>query len=141
MTNRQYSELALSNISPAFCDLVSPYMYGYEPSADPAVVDWTMTSLLPDMIQELKANGFDPRTQMLPIVQAFGLRGAQTVAVPRAQDIEHAMKAYCDLGAIGLMFFTWRDRSPPEFVGYVENESFRAGIQAGAAYCHKLWGK
>lgn len=136
--NRNYMNTALSNVSPSACDVVAPYLYGVISNDNPALVDWSMEDLLPSLLRELRARGFHDSPPLLPVIDAFSYRekGSKSFWVlPRPEDIEQQMKAYCDAGAAGMLFFTWRSTQADQ--SYENTQSIRDGIKRGRADCLK----
>jgi len=136
--DRRYMKTALTNISPSACDVVAPYPYGVTSVDDPALIDWSMHDLIPSLLQELRARGFRSSPFLLPVIDAFSYRekGSKSFWVlPRPSDIEQQMKAYCDAGAVAMLFFTWRAKQADQ--AYANTPSIRDGIKRGMADCVK----
>jgi hypothetical protein len=136
-----YLDQALGNVSPAICDLVSPYFYGSAPADDPRLLDWSMQSLLPYFQQALITRGFAaPSRILVPVAQAFshqGTGGSGAYVKPRAADVADQMTAYCDAGAIAMLFFTWE--SPDADHSYANDSDLRDGVRRGRLACVKTW--
>jgi hypothetical protein len=141
VSNRRYTENSLINVSPAACDLVSPYFYGTAPADDPRLIDWSMKDLMPYFLQKLRDKGFNTSTRLLlPVDHAFSYKApnASTFYVmPRPDDIAAQMKAYCDAGAFSMLFFTWQSHDADR--SYSNNDAIRAGVQKGRAGCLNHW--
>ena len=136
--DRHYIERALVNLSPAACDVIAPYFYGAATENDPSWIDWSMSSLMPWFVGELRKRGF-ARPPLLPVVQAFyaGKRGGSTYYVqPRASDIVAQAKGYCAPGAIGFMFFTWQAGDVER--SYVNDPDIRRGVTDAIAACKPM---
>jgi hypothetical protein len=133
--DREYTTRALDNLTPAACDVIAPYFYGSATANDPRWIDWTMGSLMPWFIDELRQRGFG-EPQLLPVLHAFSAArtpGGTYYVHPRPEDIEAQAKAYCDSGAIGLLFFTWQARDALN--GYENDAQIRAGVTKAVANC------
>lgn len=141
--NRGYMDQSLINVSPAACDLVSPYFYGTALENDPRLIDWSMNDLMPDFLQKLRARGFDTSSRvLLPVDHAFAYKapGSTTFYVmPRPDDIARQMKSYCDAGAFSMLFFTWQSHDADH--SYSNNDAIRAGVQKGRAACQTRWSR
>jgi hypothetical protein len=136
--DRRYIERALTNISPAGCDVVAPYFYGSATENDPSWVDWSMSSLMPWFVGELRGRGY-ARAPLLPVVHAFsaGKRSGGTYYVhPRSQDIVAQARGYCGSGAIGLLFFTWQSTDAER--SYLNDQDLRRGVLDGVAACKQM---
>lgn len=132
--NRRDIELSLSNVTPNACDIVAPYFYGVAAADDPTWVDWTMANLLPWFIGRLRQRGFD-HPILLPVLQAFSSKtGSGTYYVkPNSEDIVEQARAYCKLGTIALLFFTWR--SPDSNYSYINDSPIRKGVRTARTTC------
>jgi hypothetical protein len=139
--DHRYTDLALRNVSPAFCDLVSPYFYGSAANDDARLIDWSMQNLLPYFQQALAAKGFgSTASTTIPVAQAFshkGPGGSSSFVKPGSADIVDQMTAYCESGAIGMLFFTWQ--SPSADYSYVNDPDLRDGVRRGRLACVKIW--
>jgi hypothetical protein len=139
----QYLDNALTNVSTADCDIVSPYFYGVAGADNPRLVDWSMRDLLPYFRQALARKHYDELAQtMLPIAHAFAHHAADSVnyhVQPAPDDIATQMKAYCDGGAFAMMFFTWQSADATR--SYSNDASLREGVQAGRAACVSAWSR
>ena len=139
----QYLDDALTNVSLADCDIVSPYFYGIAAADDPRLVDWSMQDLLPYFRQALARKKYDELAQvMLPIAHAFAHHAADSAnyyVQPSPVDIATQMKSYCDGGAFAMMFFTWQ--SPGATRSYANDAGLREGVQAGRAACVSAWSR
>lgn len=141
--DRQAMVQALRNVSPAGCDLVSPYFYGTASADDPSMVDWSMRDLLPFFELALQGRGYaSPSDVLLPLVDAFSSHqngSASYYVKPRSDDILAQMRAYCDTGAFAVLFFTWQSNDADR--SYANDEELRAGVLRGRAYCSQQWRK
>jgi len=139
--DHNYMDQALRNVFPAACDIVSPYFYAGAFADDPRLVDWSMHDLLPYFEQALSARGYDMSSRiLLPIAHAFAFHaagGASYFVTPRPQDIATQMTAYCDSGAISMLFFTWRSADADR--SYANDANLREGVQQGLAACRRGW--
>jgi hypothetical protein len=133
--DRDYITRALDNLTPAGCDVIAPYFYGSATANDPRWIDWTMGSLMPWFIVELQQRGFG-KPQLLPVLHAFSAArtpGGSYYVHPQPEDIEVQANAYCESGAIGLLFFTWQ--APDALTGYQNDAQIRAGVTKAIAGC------
>jgi hypothetical protein len=129
--DRSFINLALTNISPDACDLVSPYLYAVDRKNNPKVVDWSMRKTLPYLHRALKQKGFNMSSPLLvPILHAFS--SASGYVMPRPEDIVAQVKAYSKERPIAFLFFTWQSEDADQ--GYSNNAVIRDGVQQGAAY-------
>jgi hypothetical protein len=138
--NRGYMDQSLINVSPAACDLVSPYFYGTALEDDSRLIDWSMENLMPSFLEKLRAKGFDTDAPLLlPISHAFSYKAPNgTVYVmPSPDDVARQMRAYCDAGAFSLLFFTWQSHDADR--SYSNDQSIRTGVQKGRAECLARW--
>ena len=137
--DRRYTEQAMQNLSPAACDIVSPYFYGAASQDDPRLVDWSMRTVMPYFREGLQRRGFDlSTTTIVPVAHAFSYRGTTTYYVtPRADDIATQMQAYCDAGAASMLFFTWQSQDAER--NYKNDQSVRDGVRLGRAGCLRTW--
>jgi hypothetical protein len=135
--HREYMDRALANLSPDGCDVVAPYFYGTAATDDATLIDWSMRDLLPYFRQRLETRGFKaPSLSLLPVIHAFAFKSPASrtyYVMPRPQDIAAQMKAYCDTGALGLLFFTWASRDADR--SYSNDAGIRDGIARGRAAC------
>jgi len=138
--NHGYMDRALQNVSPAACDMVSPYFYATAAADDPRLIDWSMHDLLPYFLQALRARGYDPSADvLLPIAQAFSAHAAGSTTyyvTPRPADIATQMTAYCE-HASSVLFFTWRSKDADR--SYAVTADMKSGVQQGRAACVQLW--
>lgn len=126
---------ATLNFSPTGCDMVDLYIYG--DSGSNGTYDWGMTSVLPGVFSALKAQGWDQtQTPLVGSPQAFGgvVDGTQW-PLPDAAAVEAQAKAYCQNGAIGLIYY---DFSSGQNVS--NDTSLQQGVKAGVADCQAIWG-
>ncbi len=138
--NRGYMDQSLINVSPAACDLVSPYFYGTALEDDSRLIDWSMKDLMPSFLEKLRAKGFDTAAPLLlPVSHAFSYKAPnRTVYVmPSPDDIARQMNAYCDAGAFSMLFFTWQSHDADR--SYSNDQDIRAGVQKGRAECLSRW--
>lgn len=139
VANHGYFDRAVANISPDACDIVAPYFYGTAASNDPDLIDWSMRDLLPYFRRKLESRGFDPSAAIiLPVVHAFSFKSDMSptfYVMPRPDDVAAQMKAYCEAGALGTLFFTWASRDADQ--SYSNNPAIRAGVEQGRRQCER----
>ena len=139
--DRRYFDQAMGNVSPAACDLVGPYFYGSASANDARLIDWSMTELAPYVQAALRSRGYPAAAQvMVPVAHAFshqGVAGATSYVKPEADDLTGQMRAYCDSGAIAMLFFTWQ--SPDAERSYANDPDLRDGVRKGRLGCVKVW--
>ena len=139
--DRRYTDQALQNVSPAGCDLVAPYFYGIASTDDARLIDWSMRELLPYFLRALRARGYDrPSQVMLPIAHAFSSHAAGSASyyvTPNPDDVATQMQAYCESGAMSILFFTWQSADADR--SYVNDATLREGVQKGRASCTQVW--
>jgi hypothetical protein len=135
---------ALTNYSPAACDIVALYPYSSARiGTSPDAVDWSLRRLLPYFFEELRRRGWSAEAQpFIGMPQAFyydpkpPLRVA-TVPV-RSQDIATQMRAYCEAGAISILFYTWHDSNEAWHEGH-NTPLIRDGLRDGLRDCRAIW--
>jgi len=135
---------AVTNFDPASCDLVAVYPYATSDTSDSSSADWQMTSLLPAMLDALRAQGWDPARQpMIGMPQTFG--GARSESpglyyvVPRAGDVAAQAEAYCRAGAVALLAYTWHDNHGDELSELHNSPDLVSGLKQGAARCRDAY--
>ena len=136
---------SLTNFSPGYCDMVALYPYavnlGTGPN-DPSQFDWSMTYLLPAMLQDLEDHGWEPSAQpLVGVPQTFGYDKA---VAPTAADITTQMAAYCKAGAVALIAYSWDDGYSWAHPSIPVTEPFnsvdmRSGLAQGLAACQTYW--
>ena len=129
--SRRYLNLALSNITPEGCDLVSPYLYAASSDNNPDLVDWSMHKTIPYLIRTLKDRQFNVSSPLLlPLLHAFST--SNHYVMPRPQDIVAQTKAYAKVKPVALLFFTWQSADAEQ--SYSNNAVIREGVRQAAAY-------
>jgi hypothetical protein len=131
--SRRYPDidLALTNVSPEACDLVSPYLYASNRENNPNLVEWSMRSAIPYLLRALEQKRFNMSSPLLvPIIHAFS--SSTGYVLPRPQDIVAQVKAYSKARPLALLFFTWQSQDADQ--SYANNPVIREGVRQGAAY-------
>src|SRR5581483_5319265 len=103
--------------------------------------EWSMGDLLPYFRSRLRSSGF-ASASLMPIVHAFEYAkpNGNYYVRPRAADLAAQISAYCDAGAISVLFFTWGNMKDAADRSYVDDPQIKAGVQKGMAYCRSRWG-
>jgi hypothetical protein len=129
---RRYLDLALTNVSPGACDLVSPYLYANSPGNNPKRVEWSLRKAIPYLLRAPEQKRFNISSPLLlSIIHAFS--SSTGYVMPRPEDILAHVKAYSKVRAdIALLFFTWQSSDADQ--SYANNAAIRDGVQQGAAY-------
>jgi chitodextrinase len=124
---------ALNNFSPQGCDMVAPYIYADNNSH--GTYDWALTTVLPGMFSDLKAKGWNQaQTPLIGVPDAFG---GGTWPVPNGTQVEAQAKAYCQNGAVGIIYYAYNESNG---VDISNNSSIQQGVKAGTADCQSIWG-
>jgi len=145
-------DAALKNYDARACDMVALYPYAvygpnYNPKADPSIVDWSMSQLLPEMKAKLRALGWDEGTApLIGVPQAFGganpdLSGHGFVT-PSASDVTTQTVAYCRGGAVALLAETSGYAPAAPQMTLFNTDSLMTGYQNGVNTCrNRFWSK
>lgn len=132
---------ALTNYSPAACDVVLMYSYAYRygghTTVDPSAYDWTMARVLPDFLQGLRARGWTPRTPLIGTPMAFDSPSTGYVG-PTSTQLATQVEAFCAAGASGVIAFAWHVNDRPAS-DLANDPRLRAGLQAGVPACQTHW--
>lgn len=133
--DREYIWRALENVTPAACDVIAPYFYGTAAADDPTWVDWTMSDLLKEFSNRLRQRGF-ARPVLMPVLHAFSATrksGPFYYVHPTPDDIATQAAAYCRMGAVSLMFFTWDSRDADR--SYKNDQELQEGVRRARQNC------
>ena len=135
-TSRAAFDAAIANFTPGGCDAVALYPYAHMTgSADG--VDWSMSQLLPYMLQALRDRGWDATRQpLIGIPQTFRFGSA---ASPTAADVAAQTAAYCTAGASAIVFYAWNDSATGPKAELFDAPDLRQGATGGLAACDALW--
>jgi hypothetical protein len=120
------------NFSPQGCDMVAPYIYADNGSH--GTYDWGLTSVLPGIFSELASKGWDQtQTPLVGIPDAFG---GGTWPTPDAAAVEAQAKAYCQNGAVGIIYYAFNESNGQDIS---DNTGIQQGVKAGSADCQNIW--
>ena len=96
-----------------------------------------MSELLPYMLGELQARGWDhTRQPLIGLPQAFRFGAA---LCPSASDVAAQTAAYCAAGAFAIIFHAWNDSYPGAKAQLFNAPDLRHGAAAGLDQCRALW--
>jgi hypothetical protein len=141
-TAHAWFDRAITNYSPQACDIVAPYAYAALPYPDTTGADWAMTNLMPYMVAQFKARGWDPATSyMVVITQAYSDSANQPgwhIPLPTAAEVETQVAAACKGGAVGVMPFDW-DYKQDGTLRLYNTPSLQDGYAAGIRDCRAYW--
>jgi hypothetical protein len=136
--SRAAFDAALTNFTPVGCDAVAlyPYARGVEPDQNGGV-DWSMTDLLPYMLDRLRERGWDPAQQpLIGIPQAFRFEDG---VVPTGTSLAAQTAAYCAGGASAVLFYAWNDSFGGPKAELFNTPELRTGTANGLATCRSVW--
>lgn len=136
------------NYSPGGCDMVGIYIYSesvQDPRTPHTAFDWSMSTLLPRMLDSLSRQGWDKnKVPLMGIVQAWAgtrtdVQGYYEIT-PTAQDIEKQSLSFCQSGAQGINYYGWDDSTVSNIQTSANNAQIKQGVINGIAACKKYWG-
>src|SRR5262249_31169649 len=138
---------AVSNYSPAGCDIPDLYAYGVGNENNQCIADtgtdWTGTMVLngESVISHVKAGwqsrGWDPSTGFVISGHTFSNGSCQHDAYPTGSEVQTETQSFCANGAIASISFSY-DNGSDRYQLYNDGGSGRgwqAGYQAGLAKC------
>ncbi|MDQ2714061.1 MAG: hypothetical protein M3Z08_04065 [Chloroflexota bacterium] len=138
----------VENYAPGGCDIVGIYIYSQsvtDPGTSDSTFDWSMSTLLPRMLNGLSQQGWDQKkVPLMGIAQAWaGIRadfpGYYEIA-PTAQDIEMQSLSFCQSGAIGINYYGWNDSTVRNMQTPANNAQIKQGVIDGIKACENYWG-
>lgn len=110
----------LTNYDAHWCNVI--FMYSYPPQkrtyVPSSAYDWTMESILPEALADLRHAGWNPG--IVPLVASpatFGFnprktaRGPSYQPAPSQSELRQEVDAYCGLGASSVVGYAWQDSS------------------------------
>lgn len=125
---------ALINFDPLACDMIAIYLYAHANRSDNSRPDWALSARLPEMLDALRAKGWDPRkTPLIGVPQAFGDRDGRNFELPDADGVAAQSEAFCRAGAVALLAYSWDDGGPRSQLG--NTPSLVDGLKRGAQIC------
>lgn len=133
---------AVSNYSPAWCDLPAIYSYGSTTAGQSAAsIDWSMSRLLPHVRQGLLQRGWTPAMGFIGMPQAFTYPGTGGWATPAGGDLQTQTTAFCVGGATAMLAYAWDDFATPaaKAVELFNSPDLQSGYARGVAACRPLW--
>lgn len=139
VTDTHYFSMAITNFSPNACDIVALYPYASNRVNGPAFIDWSMSRLLPEEFELLRARGWNPQKHaLIGVPQAFGYSpsGGGRRVLPRAVDVATQSAAYCRAGAIALLAYTWHDSNTGPMELY-NSPDLVNGLRQGVQTCRQ----
>jgi hypothetical protein len=136
--SRAAFDTAVGNFTVTGCDAVALYPYAPVGAPDQAAdLDWSMGSLLPYMLDGLRAHGWDPTQQpLIGIPQAFA---SVDRVMPTDLDISTQTAAYCAAGATTILFYAWNDSLQAPKFELFNSATLRSGVVSGMAACAGIW--
>jgi hypothetical protein len=141
-TAHAWFDRAITNYSPQACDILSPYAYAALPYPDTTGADWSMANLMPYMVSQFKARGWDPtNSYMVVIPQAYSDSANQAgwhIPLPTAAEVETQVAAACKGGAVGVMPFDW-DYKQDGTLRLYNTPALQQGYAAGIRDCRAYW--
>jgi hypothetical protein len=144
--NHASFDQALTNFSPAACDMVALYPYGFSAWNDQRAIDWSMTNLLPYMKRALKAKGWNhARQPLIGMPQTFGVVPwtPWTYIAPTAASVHTQTAAYCAGGASTVVAYAWHDfyisDTYPNSPELYNDPGMLSGYAAGIRQCQADW--
>jgi hypothetical protein len=134
--------------SSSYCDMVAFYIYSNSyPSASPPgadAFDWSMQSIVPDMMTALKAQGWNQDKQpLIGIAQTWAgprrdLAGKYTETLPSSANLKQQYLSFCrDFHAQGVIGYSWQDGSVEGFPD--TNATLAEGVKEGNQACQDYW--
>lgn len=132
---QHFEKRELLNFSPAACDMVTLYIYSLGHHAP--LSDYSMSALLPVMLGDLRAHGWNQaQTPLLGSPQTW--EGTP----PTAAQVREQTAAFCSSGAVSIVAFSWHNfpSSGPNAEPELANSNdMRAGLSAGVQDCQQIW--
>jgi hypothetical protein len=134
--------------SSRYCDMVAFYIYSnsYLTSSPPSsdAFDWSMQSIVPEMMAELKAQGWNQDKQpLIGITQTWAgprkdLGGAYTEMLPSPANLKQQYLSFCkDFHAQGVIGYTWHDNTVDGLPD--TNATLAEGVREGNQTCQDYW--
>lgn len=138
---------SVQNFSPQWCDYVLVYSYApTRKSSAPLRVDWTMESLLRDVMARLAERGW--RQEETPLIggpQAFEFspraaiqnRGSGPIwRGPATRDrLRTQVRSFCDHGAVSIVAYAWSAPGRGNVTSLRNRKDLRDGLSEGARDC------
>ncbi len=135
-----WNDRRASNFAPEACDMVGLYLYARSGTVGP--YDWSMSALLPVVLDSLRRRGWDMHKEpLIGIPQAFGGNvGGATWPTPLATDIAAQSRAFCTHGATGIMYYAWSNSGTTALSIFPWNSTdITRGIRQGISACEQIW--
>jgi len=127
---------SIENFDPRACDMVAIYLYAHTNRGDDSRPDWSLGSRLPEMLDALRARGWDQRrAPLIGMPQAFGDSDGRNFVLPDADGVAQQSEAFCRAGAIALLAYSWDDGERRSQLG--NTPSLVQGLKQGAQICRK----
>jgi hypothetical protein len=134
--------------SSQYCDMVAFYIYSnsYLTSSPPSsdAFDWSMQSIVPDMMAELKAQGWNQDKQpLIGIAHTWAgprkdLKGKYTETLPSPANLKRQYLSFCrDFHAQGVIGYSWQGGSVDGFPD--TNATLAEGVREGNQACQGYW--
>ena len=136
--SRAAFDAAVENFTPTGCDAVAlyPYARASAPQAESSI-DWSMADLLPYMLDQLRARGWDPSQQpLIGIPQTFRLGDGPA---PSAATVATQAAAYCAAGASSILYYAWNDSFGGPKTELFNTPELRQGATDGLRSCRTTW--
>ena len=137
-----------TTFSSRYCDMVALYIYSNSyltnspPSSD--AFDWSMRSIVPDMMAALKAQGWNQDKQpLIGVTQTWAgprkdLGGKYTETLPSPANLKQQYLSFCrDFHAQGVIGYSWQDNSVDGFPD--TNPALAEGVRQGNQACQEYW--
>ena len=141
----------LSNFTTAGCDFVT--LYAYAPSTDVTMtadrVDWSMSTLLPQVFSILQSEGWDISQQpLIAMPQTFDMPVSSNgyYVLPSYQNVLTQATAFCNAGATAYIPFAWDTSASgdPTLANSKEpanNATLKQAAIDSFHACQKIWFK
>lgn len=131
---------ALLNFSPRACDAVAVYSY-LSANVNPALADWRMQVLMPDVKRALGERGWTAAAApLLGMPMAFG-HPEEGLLPPTGDELAQQTEAYCQAGAVGILPYAWAEGNYHQTkVELGTSPDLQRGFRTGIASCRAVWG-
>jgi hypothetical protein len=132
---KHFNDLELLNFTPKACDMVTLYIYALNHRAPTS--DFSMKLVMPLMLTDLRAHGWDPaQTPLLGTPQTWA------GIPPTAAQVRLQTSAFCSFGAQSIIAFTWHNfmaTGPNASPELANDAGMRAGLSQGMQDCQHIW--
>jgi hypothetical protein len=126
------------NFSPSACDYVSLYPFSPLGFQDDQV-DWSMTQLLPYMLSQLSARGWNPAGQpLIGTPQTFGYTNTHW-GPPTGAEVKTQTDAFCQTGARAIIAYAWNDTATEPKLELFNDADMRSGFAQALSDCRRTW--